>query len=306
MKQQLSIQLMGTTIDVIVMADNPENYLKLAQRRLFEYNQLFSANQANSDLMTINQCAGLKAVTVKPELLQLIQLGKLHSMAPDSFLNIALGPLIQTWRIGFTDAKQPSQSEIAQKLRQCDPEKIIINETQRSIFLTEAGMKLDLGALAKGYIADLLASELELSGATAGLINMGGTVRTFGPSQRLDHKWYITIKNPHDQQNPLPQVLKIGAESVVTSGIYERTLCVKGKTFHHIFNPKTGYPIVSDVESLTIVSPDSVAGEIWTTRLFGLDAQAIIIALESEIGVEGLVLTKDNQVLATTGIQKYL
>ncbi|MFV0561270.1 MAG: FAD:protein FMN transferase [Enterococcus sp.] len=306
MKQQLSLALMGTTIDILVYADAPQHYLNLAKRRLYAYNELFSANQATSDLMTVNQYAGIKAVTVKEEIISLVRLGKEHSVAPNSFLNIALGPLIQTWRIGFSDAKKPSEEEISQKLMKCDPNKIIINEAQRSIFLQEEGMYIDLGALAKGYIADLLATELEQSGATSGLINMGGTIRTFGLSERKDQKWYISIKNPHTQQKKLPQILKIRAESVVTSGIYERTLTIDGQTFHHIFNPTTGYPVVSDVESLTIISPNSVDGEIWTTRLFGLASQEIINVLESVAGLEGLVLTKSNEVFTTTGVTNYL
>lgn len=306
MKQSRRIHTMGTIIDITVVSDNPDKYLTIAETRLHEYEHRFSANDDSSELMQVNHQAGIKQVVVDEMLFSLIELGKKHSVEPDSFLNIAIGPLIQTWRIGFTDAKKPSEREIAEQLLKISPRNILLNRQDKSIFLTKEGMKIDLGALAKGYIADLIVEELQQLGVSAGLINMGGTIRTFGITDREDSKWYITIKDPHKEDQPLPYLLKLGEMSVVTSGIYERTLTIDGEEYHHIFDSQTGYPMKSDVESITIITPLAVDGEIWTTRLFGLSSQQMLIGINQEPSIEGVILTKDGQVLFSNGMNQYL
>ena len=120
-------------------------------------------------------------------------------------------------------------------------------------------MKIDLGALAKGYIADRIADFLKAEKVTSALINLGGNVLTFGPAlHNPDQKWRIGIQNPKETRNTNLMVLAIRDQSVVTSGIYERTFEIDGKTYHHIFNSQTGYPVSSDLASLTIISSLSV------------------------------------------------
>ena len=124
-------------------------------------------------------------------------------------------------------------------------------------------LKIDLGALAKGYIADRIADYLKAENVTSALINLGGNILTFGPAlHNPDQKWRIGIQNPKETRNTNLLVLAIRDQSVVTSGIYERTFEIDGKTYHHIFDSQTGYPVSSDLASLTIISSLSVDGEI--------------------------------------------
>ena len=151
------VRLMGTVIDVSIYHEEPEPLLDQVEALLHTYNKRFSANDDSSELMKINKAAGLHSVTVHPELFELIALGKWHSCQPGSHLNIAIGPLIQTWRIGFSDAKLPLPEEIPSLLEIINPNAILLSEENQSVFLKEKGMKIDLGALAKGYIADRIA-----------------------------------------------------------------------------------------------------------------------------------------------------
>ncbi|MBM9833137.1 FAD:protein FMN transferase, partial [Enterococcus faecalis] len=129
--------------------------LEEAAKRAAAFEQRFSANDPTSELMQINQQAGQGAIAATQELFELIALGKAHSVPKDSYLNIAIGPLVQEWRIGFQDAHLPTPEKIAELLPKTDPAKIILDETLQTVGLA-AGMKLDLGAVAKGYFADLL------------------------------------------------------------------------------------------------------------------------------------------------------
>ena len=184
------VRLMGTVIDVSIYHKEPEPLLDQVEALLHTYNKRFSANDDSSELMKINKAAGLHPVTVHPELFELISLGKWHSCQPGSHLNIAIGPLIQTWRIGFSDAKLPLPEEIRPLLDIINPNAILLSEETQSVFLKEKGMKIDLGALAKGYIADRIADFLKAKKVTSALINLGGNVLTFGPAlHNPDQKW---------------------------------------------------------------------------------------------------------------------
>lgn len=298
-----SIRLMGTTIDTKIWHDNPEPILDQVEELLYLYKDRFSANDLTSELMEINLNAGVQPVPVAPDLYELIALGKEHSCASGSHLNITIGPLVQAWRIGFSDAKVPSEGTIQEKLSLIDPKEIELDEVTQSVYLKKEGMALDLGALAKGYIADRIVEHLKRVGVTSGLINLGGNVLTFGPAMHNeDGLWRIGIQNPTLPRGNNVAVIKIGEESVVTSGVYERTFEFEGRTYHHIFDSQTGYPVATDVASLTIVSEKSVDGEIWTTRLFGCPVLDIYQAVVAQEGIEAIIITKQNQLIYTPGL----
>lgn len=294
------IHLMGTIIRLQITAATPEPLLDEMVRRLKLYEHRFSANADTSELMAVTHQAGIKPVAVAPELYDLIKIGYHYSVATDSKLNIAIGPLVQTWRIGFTDAKLPSPAEIKQALAKIDPHKILLDDAAHTVFLQEKGMALDLGALAKGYIADLLITYLKQQGVTSALVNLGGNVVTLGPMlQHTDHQWRIGIQDPQRPRGHYKTVVRVQNKSVVTSGIYERSLTVDQHTYHHILDPQTGYPLATDLASLTIISDRSLTGELWTTRLFGQPRQKIMAKLAELPEIEGIVITKTGEVYSS-------
>lgn len=298
---------MGTVIDLTIEHDNPTPILNEAIARLKQYEKRFSANDWTSELMAVNLQAGKEAVFVHPELFELIEIGKEQSLAKDSHLNIAIGPLIQTWRIGFSDAKVPSQTEINHCLSLINPENILLDKAQSQVYLTKEGMKIDLGCLAKGYIADLVVKYLKEAKVVSALINLGGNLVTFGKaSNHSDQLWRIGIQNPTKPRNQSLIILKICDQSVVTSGVYERSLSQSQKTYHHIFNPKTGYPVETSVVSLTIVSKQSIDGEIWTTRLFGQTPQQILTTVATLPDISAIVITNTGEMLYSPELKKYI
>ena len=231
------------------------------------YNQRFSANDANSELMQINQAAGKRPVPVDPELFELIQIGKEQSLLPASHLNIALGPLVQTWRIGFADAHIPNNAEVAHALSLTDPQLIKLDPVNCTVFLAKEDMKLDLGCLAKGYIADKIADYLENQHVTSALINLGGNIKTIGDNVLADRPWH---------------------------------------TYHHILDRETGYPVDTQLASITIISDNSLDGEIWTTRLYGEKPRQLLARVEQEKDIEALIVTTDNRVYYSSGISPEL
>ena len=275
-----TIKLMGASIDIVLYdQENIERIFDDVVILLEMYKDRFSANDDDSELMEINHNAGIKPVVVHRDLYELIRLGKIHSLAPQSLLNIAVGPIIQAWRIGFSDARVPTNDEIQALLKITDPNCIELNDSQKSVYLTKKNMEINLGALAKGYIADLIVNYLKNVGINSGLINLGGNVVTFGPAlHNNDFHWRIGIQ-------------------------YERKYTgIDGKTYHHIIDPKTGYPVETEIAGLTILSKLSVDGEIWTTRLYGQSIETIMNTLEEIPEIEGIVVTVEGKVYYSKGI----
>ncbi len=136
-----SLRLMGTTIDIQINSKNAQKQIQEVIELLELYKNRFSANDFNSELMAINNNAGIKPIQVHPDLFELITIGKEHSLARPSNLNIAIGPLVQTWRIGFSDAKLPSPSEISEAMILSDPTHILLDSKNQSVFLNQIVQK---------------------------------------------------------------------------------------------------------------------------------------------------------------------
>lgn len=303
--EKAQVRLMGTNIELQLEDENPRPILEEAVSRLRGYEHRFSANDPRSELGELNRAAGLHSVRVHPQLFELIALGVEHSLAPGSMLNVAIGPLVQLWRIGFPDAKVPSQSQIAAALELTDPARIELDGGR--VYLGRRGMLVDLGAIAKGFIADLLLGYFREQGVESALINLGGNVLTDGRSPRqADGRWRVGLRHPKHPDDQVIGWLAVEGGSVVTSGVYQRKLRKGGRTFHHILDPSTGYPIETDVTSLSVVSARSVDGEIWTSRLFGLPVPKILHAIEAQPGCSAVVITEGLDLHASAGLRGQL
>ncbi|ANK60861.1 FAD:protein FMN transferase [Loigolactobacillus backii] len=298
------VHLMGTIITLQIEAKSPEPILDELVNRLKIYDHRFSANDPSSELMAITKQAGIEPVVVNPELYKLIEFGLHYSLVPQSRLNIAIGPLVQTWRIGFTDAKLPTPEEIVTALNKTNPLDIVLDGIAHSVFLKKPGMAIDLGSLAKGYIADMLVAYLKQIDVTSAMINLGGNVLTMGPMPtHADHFWRIGIQDPAKSRGHYKKVLQIRDQSVVTSGIYERQLVVNGKKYHHILDARTGYPVVTDLASLTIIADKSLDCELWTTRLFGQPSEISIATINQTPNIEGIVIDQAGKVFISAGLE---
>lgn len=305
--QNCEVNMMGTKIQLTVEHQQADIILEQVISNLKKYEKRFSAHDPQSELMQVNQNAGIAPVKVNPNLYQLIKIGKEHSCAPDSSLNITIGPLMKAWHIGFDDAVVPASQKIQSLLKKTQPTDIILDDDAETVFLKYTNMFIDLGALAKGFIADLVINSFTKMNVTSGLINLGGNVMTYGNSPAHDDGfWRIGIEHPFLSRGNYIAVLKAFNQSVVTSGIYERKLTINNKTYHHILNRHTGYPIETNVVSLTIVSKQSVDGEIWTGRLFGKSPVEVMHTLNQLDGISGIVITNNGELHYSEELEPYL
>lgn len=275
------------------LADAAIERLRAAERR-------FSANDPAADLMQINAAAGIRPVVAAPDLYRLIKLALHYSRYPGGNLNVAIGPLVKRWHIGFQDARVPTESEVQSALALTDPHEVVLDDHDRTVYLQRRGMELDLGAVAKGFIGDELADWLRGRGVKSALINLGGStiIALGGNSARDDGYWHVGIQDPTTPGADYSRVVPLRDQALTTSGVAERQLRQNGRTYHHILNPATGYPEATDLVSLTLQSPTGVTGEIWTTLLFGKPLAQIQAVVARMPNLTGLAITADGQ--ATT------
>lgn len=313
-RQTLTIKAMGT-INTITLAGAKsvvEATLTELHADLLAYIDLFSANDAASTLMQLNQTAAKTPVVVPELLYQLIKLGKAASIAPTGNLNIALGPLVKLWHIGFSDAKVPKPAQIKAALKKCDARQIILDDEARSVAFDQPGMEIDLGCLAKGYIADLLAKTARRRGIRSGIINLGGNVVVIGKNDATNAAWKIGIQAPSQTFGKNLAVVFGSDVSLVTSGVYQRTLTHNHRTYHHIFDKATGYPLATNQASLTIIAQSSVVAEMWSTQLFGLPLSKIAAIVAKTPSIAAIVVDSAEQIwlsderLLTTDVSKLI
>ena len=289
-----SAVLMGSPI-LLKLFDHNEGLASRVFRLIKQQENIFTVNRQDSDVMAINHAAGSHAVVVSAPVFDLIRCAKAVSQLPESSFNFTIGPLVKRWKIGFSGHSVPDASDLQALLALTDPDDVILDEPSRSVFLQKAGMEIDLGAIAKGYIADVVRDYLHQEKVTDALINLGGNVQTLGAG--AEGAWAIGLKKPFSTPDALVGVINVKGKSVVTSGIYERYFESEGQRYHHILDPKTGYPLDNELLSVTVISDDSIDGDIYTTLLYGMGVEKSLRYLWDIPDIEAIFVTKDQQVI---------
>ncbi|MDI9221735.1 FAD:protein FMN transferase [Pantoea sp. EA-12] len=293
-----SAVLMGSPILLKLFDDNPTLARQVFQL-IKQQENLFTVNRTESEVMSINHAAGRHPVRVSDAVFRLISVAHAVSISPGSAFNFTIGPVVKRWKIGFQGREIPPAEEIAALLPLTDPHQVILNEQDRSVFLQQAGMEIDLGAIAKGYIADVVQAFLRQQGVAQALINLGGNVQTLGSPPHEPQGWSIGLKKPF-AGDELLGVLQVQGKSVVTSGIYERYFELDGKCWHHIFDPHTGYPLDNELLSITVISDRSLDGDIYTTLLYGMGVEQGLAYLADQPELDAIFVTRDRQIICSS------
>lgn len=291
-----SAVLMGSPILLKLFSHN-EALAAQVFRLIKQYEDLLTVNRARSQVMDINLAAGKHPVAVSRPVFELIRCAKAASLLENSAFNLAIGPLVKCWKIGFQGDSVPPADEINTLLALTDPMEVVLDEASCSVFLTRSGMEIDLGAIAKGYIADRVRDFLRKQGETLGLINLGGNIQTLGSPEG---GWTVGVKKPFGAADALIGSLQIENKSVVTSGTYERYFERDGTRYHHILNPRTGYPLDNELDSVTVISTDSIDGDLWTTLVYGLGVEKGCAALRARPDIEAIFVTKAREIVLSS------
>ena len=298
--------LLGTYVRIRVYDKDKEEALKPAFDRVKELGDKITINQSGSEIDEINQQAGIKPVKVSDDVYTLLKKAYEYSEDSHGGFDMAIGPITQLWRIGFDDARKPLQEEIDKALQLVDYHKVELNDEEKTVYLQEKGMIIDLGAIAKGYITDEVVKVLKEQGVTTAIVDLGGNVYVLGHSPKgEDQDWTVGIQDPNLARGSVLGSIKERNKTLVTSGIYERYLEVDGVKYHHLFNPKTGYPFDNDIAGVTIITDQSIDGDGLSTAIFAMGVKDGLAYIEDKLndGTEAIFVTKEDKVYVTDPIK---
>ncbi|MBE7026754.1 MAG: FAD:protein FMN transferase [Ruminococcaceae bacterium] len=276
----------------------------------------FSAYIDSSEISHINAVQAKDTpIHISDELFYIIKTALDYSHISGGLFDITLKPVSDLWSIS-QNPRLPSQSEIDKALEHTGYENIILNEQDKTITFLKDGMQLDLGAIAKGYGADLASEEILKNGTKKAIIDLGGNICLIGTNKtplgafldkcfKTDNKkpWRIGIQTPFAPSGTSCAVISVENEdssktSVVTSGAYERNFTENGVLYHHILNPKTGYPYNGEIESVTIIGESSMHADALSTTSFMMDIDDALTLVKKQ-GYDALIIDKDKKIHTT-------
>ena len=270
-----------------------------------KYEMIFSRTNPESELYKLNHGMLKQSAdgyhTVSDELYEVISVGKKYSELSDDAFCIAMEPLTSLWN--FTDGKQiiPADASITTVLPLLNSDDILLRSPNQIAFAKE-GMGIDLGAIAKGYIADKMKEYLISKGVNSALIYLGGNVLCIGEKETGAFK--IGIEKPFDTDGDPAAVVSISDASVVTSGTYERYFEKDGEFYHHILDKNTGYPIENGLTAVTIISSSSTDADALSTTCFSLGLEKGMELLESLDDADGFFITDNGEYHYTEGFDE--
>ena len=248
-----------------------------AVERCYWFEKTFSRTIESSDVARIN-AAGGAPVTVEAETARLLELALGYCEESGGLFDITIGAASSLW--DFHEQVVPAPEQLAEAVTHIDYHAVQVEGT--SVTLGDPLAKLDLGGIAKGYVADVIIEQLAGAGATSAYVNLGGNVKVLG-AKPDGGAWRVGVRDPRPDASEGASIARIelAGGSVVTSGLYERQFEQDGQRYWHILDPRTGYPVQSDLVSATIASERSIDGDGYTKPLFMMGCeQALAWAAE--------------------------
>jgi thiamine biosynthesis lipoprotein len=290
---------MDTYMEVDAYGDNGEKAVAKAEKEVNKLDSILSTGKSTSEISKLNKN---KKQVVSADTMSLIKESVKISKETNSAFNPTIYPLMELW--GFTTKNYyvPKDNEIKPLLNHMDIDNIKIDESKNEVSFKDSNMKIDLGAIAKGYTSSKIIDIFKENNIKSGMVTLGGNVQVLGkkPDGSL---WKVGIQNPISESEYLG-VLQTSDKAVITSGGYERNFTKNGKTYHHILDPSNGYPANNGLTSVTIISSDGTLADALSTSLFvmGKD-KAIDFYKKSNYNFDFILYTSDNKLIISDGIE---
>ena len=300
---------LNTAVTVTIYDSNDKNLLTECMNLCDKYEKIFSRTASDSELYQLNhrELAPVEGTEntyqVSDDLAELVSEGLDYSELSKGAFDIAIEPLTSLWDFTAEDPQVPKDSLIQAALPKCDYHNISVDKDKNEITLKTDDTAIELGAIAKGYIADRLKDYLVSQNVKSAIINLGGNVLCIG--EKPDNSAFkIGIQKPFADRSETIAVMDIKDKSVVSSGIYERCFEQNGTLYHHLLNPETGYPCDNGLIAVTIISDKSVDGDALSTTCFALGLEDGMKLAESLDDVQAFFVTSDYEIHYTKDFRK--
>ena len=264
-----------------------------------EYEKKFSKTVEGSDVWKINHAEGAW-VEVSEETIDILQEAIKYSELTEGAFDISIASLTELWHINDNDGVLPTEEEIQEAMSHVNYQCIQIDKNR--VRLTDEKAQIDLGGIAKGYIADKLDELMKERGVTSAMINLGGNIKVVG-SKTDGSSWNIGIQKPFADENEVLGSVQVRDKTVVSSGIYERYFEYEGKIYHHILDKNTGAPSESDLQAVTIIGASSTAADALSTSCLLLGSEKGMGLVEQIKEVEAVFVKRDGSILESSGVK---
>lgn len=311
-----SFDYFDTATIIIGQEKDKETFDRVSTRILEELSQyhklydIYHRYEGMENLCTVNELAdgAHRTVSVDARIIDLLEYAKEIYRLTDGITNVAMGSVLSIWHeyrtAGLDEpwaAELPPIEKLTEAAKHTDIDGIVIDRENGTITLTDPKMRLDVGAVAKGYAVEMIAQGLERDGITGYVLNVGGNVRTVG-EKKDGTPWTVGIENPEGEE--YLAYLELCGEALVTSGSYQRYYTVDGKQYHHIIDPVTLMPAEGYL-SISLVCKSSAEGDALSTALFCMDLTRGMELVASLPDVEALWITEAGETYASDGFRAY-
>ncbi|QUL56150.1 FAD:protein FMN transferase [Paenibacillus tritici] len=298
----------GTVVNIKVFGDTvAQKNMDDIQAMLERMDTEFSRTKKDGELYAVNQAAGKEAVAVSDETLDIVKLSLKYAEEMDGLYDPTVGPLVDLWAIGEGGEHVPDQAAIDKARSLTNYKDVIVDEAAKTVKLAKEGMVLDMGGIGKGYAADRIADYLKAEGLNSAMINLGGSSIIALGNKPNGSPWNIGLQDPDQSRGSQLGTIKVTDEVVDASGVYERFFLQDGVRYHHILDPRTGFPSQNGLKSITIMSPNATDADALSTGVFlmGLeDGMKYLEALPEK--VDAFFITDDNKIYATAALKERL
>lgn len=292
--------LFDTIIRVQILEPADENILKGCKELCQKYDTLFSRTNEASEIYKINHAKGAP-VEVSADTIAIIKEGIHYSKLSQGSFDITIGSVSSLWDFKAETPVVPSADKLSTAVSHVNYEHISISGN--TVTLSDPKTHIDVGAIAKGYIADRLKDYLLENGIEHATINLGGNIQTIG-TKPDGSPYNIGIQKPFDETGKPLTSVKISDQSVVTTGIYQRYFEKDNKIYHHILDPKTGYPCENNLHSVTIITDSSVAADSLSTTCFLLGYEKAMNLIDQLDNVDAVFITDDGEIHYSNNFQE--
>ncbi len=287
---------LDTIVTVKLYGEEDPGLIQDSFERIDALEKMLSVHLDESDLAKVRNEAGISSVKVEPETMEVMEAALRYAKLSQGRFDPTAGPLIDLWGIDPPEGHVATQDELVSVQPLIDYRKLIVDGENETIYLQDEKMIANLGAIAKGYIADEVKEQLVDAGVTSGIINLGGNVLLIG-GKPDGTDFRIGVQDPDSLRGEYLGIVSLKDESIVTSGDYERFFEVDGKRYHHILDPFTGFPADNELRSVTIISSKSTDGDALSTTCFLMGLNEGIRLIRSLPDIDAIFVTKDDRMI---------
>lgn len=296
------LAMLGSPFEMTVVAKDTiqaNQYIDLAVGEVKRIENLISDWIPTTPISEINKNAGLKEIKVTDELFELLERAIKISKLTNGAFDISYASMDKIWKFDGSMKEMPTSEAIKKSVEKIGYENIILNQSDKTVFLKLPGMKLGLGGIGQGYIADKVKILLQSKGCVSGLVNVSGDINTWG-KQPNGNSWTVGIVNPMNK-NKIFATFPLDDSAVETSGSYEKYVTFNGIRYSHIIDPRTGYP-ATGIVSVSVFAKQTEIADALATGIFVLGIDVGLDLVNQLKGIECIIVDDKGKIHSSNGI----